>query len=178
MRILPFLALIAGCSTEPVAELDVYSQAHGCFALSAGGRYLAASGTQVEFTASDLEDATAFRLQPTDLGTYVLYDPDRGYVVADGEGLVRQTQVESDMTRTDDDYVSGAYWTLNTHSRGGETYALLNERTGRWLATNSTTDTERRAARVTFEETTGCADYPELTVDATGEFDRTTWEDG
>jgi hypothetical protein len=100
MRILPFLALIAGCSNEPVAELDVYSQAHGCFALSAGGRYLAASGTQVEFTASDLEDATAFRLQPTDLGTYVLYDPDRGYVVADGEGLVRQTQVESDMTRT------------------------------------------------------------------------------
>ncbi len=178
MRILPLLALVAACSNEPVAELDVYSQANGCFALRAGGRYLAASGTSAGFTASSLQDASSFRLQPADLGTYVLYDAERGYVVADGDGLVRQTELESDMTRTDDDYVSGALWTLNTHSRGGETYALLNERTGRWLATDTTTDTERRAARVTFEAATGCADYPELTLDATGELGRTTWDDG
>lgn len=178
MRILPFVAFATACSNEPAAELDVYSQAHGCFALRAGGQYLSSTGTQAGFTASNIDDATAFRLQPTDLGTYVLYDSERGYVAAEGQRVARQIQVESDMTQVDDDYVSGAYWTLGPHSRGGEAYALFNERTGRWLARDATTDTERRAARVTFEETTGCADYPELTLDATGEFERTTWDDG
>lgn len=175
--LLALLALSA-CSTSEPPELDVYSPAHGCYAVSARGRYLVSSPGGVAFDTRDLGEATTFRLQPADLATYLLYDADGGYVVAQGDALQRQTELESDMTLVDDAYVSGALWTLQPHARGDGSYALLNNRTGRWLHRRGLTDKERRAARLTLEPTEGCADYPELSLDASGEFERTTWPDG
>jgi microsomal dipeptidase-like Zn-dependent dipeptidase len=177
MRVLPLLA-VAACHPGPTPDLDVYGQAHTCSAVRSGSTYLTSTGGDVAFTTRSPDDATAFRMQPADLATYLLYDPDGGYVVSDEDSLVRRTELESDMTRTEDDYVSGALWTLTPHPRVGDTYALQSRRTGRWLARDGTTDVARRAAPVTFEGATGCADYPELSLDAEGEITRTTWDDG
>ena len=176
---LPLLALSPlGCTIQAPAELDVYSQAHGCYAVRSGFKYLVSSDAEVAFTAASAQDATPFRFQPADLASYLLYDPDGGYVIADGQVMLRQTELESDVTLVDDAYISAAQWTLTPHAKHGDELALVNERTGRWLDKDATTDQDRKAARLVLEATQGCSTYPELSLNATGEIGRTNWDDG
>ena len=169
---------VLACTTEPPADLDVYSQAHGCYAVRSGSKYLVSSDAEVSFSTRSLDEATSFRLQPADLGNYLLFDPDSGFVVSEGEELLRLTELESDVTLVDDDYVSGAIWSLQAHAKNGDELALLNTRTGLWLDQNGTVDQDRKAASLVFEETEGCATFPELELNAEGEITKTTWDDG
>ena len=171
------LSLLA-CTTEPPADLDVYSQAHGCYAVRSGGKYLVSSDAEVAFSTRSIEDATAFRLQPADLGNYLLFDPDGGFVVSEEEQLIRLTELLSDVTLVDDDYVSGAIWALEAHAKNGDELALVNARTGLWLDSKGTVDQARKAASLVLEETQGCAEFPELQLNAEGEITKTTWDDG
>lgn len=173
MIVLPLALLGGGCSSAPSAPLDVHAHAHGCYAVRSGKRYLTSSGTTASFDGR-AADATAFRFQPADLGTYLLYDPDGGYVVADEAQLVRQTELASDVTLTEDGYVSGALWTLGLHP-DGRSYTLVSERTQQFLGRNGTSED---AAKIELEPAEGCAEHPELSVDATGAIARTTWDDG
>lgn len=168
------LLLLASCGDREPTATDVFSQAGGCFQVVSGRGALGRDGQGYAFT----DDGSSFTFQASDLGTYLLYDEGRGYVVADGSRVVRQTKLESDVTRVDDSYVSGAEWQLETSSRDGDRYQLRSRRTGGWLGEDGVVDDERDAVPVDLEPARGCAAYPELTLDATGSVQRTHWEDG
>ena len=79
---------------EPVArEGDpAYGLAQGCFAVSADrtGRFLvAAADESYSFEDVSVDEADQFFLKPTGLGTFLLYDQERGYLATDGRYVLR-----------------------------------------------------------------------------------------
>jgi microsomal dipeptidase-like Zn-dependent dipeptidase len=168
-------ALLGSCGPEEGPRPpppDVFGQAHGCYLVKAQGARLGRVGEAYTFAEVA---ATPLRFQPTDLGTYALYDPEGGYVVDDDGRLVRQVELRSDVTEIDDTYVSGAEWLLEP--AGGDLH-LRNRRTGAWLAPGGLTQYPLLAADLTLAPAEGCAVYPELSVDATGAPGQTVWPDG
>lgn len=164
-----------GTTGEP-PELDVHGFANGCYSLRSGDVYLAANpgATAFAFTA-DKAGAARFTMRAADLGTYLFYDADGGYLVSDDGPLLRKTKLESDVTLIDDTYVSGAEWTLATSTVDWSQYQLLNRRNDKLLGLDGLA---AEGAPVSFEEAEGCAPYPELTLDATGQVGRTKFDDG
>ena len=170
------VVLLAACATsgDPAppadADADVYRYAHGCYLVQASGEVLGRTGDGFAFQG----EATPFRLQPTDLGTYALFDPDEGYVVdADGV-LARQTTLRSDVTEVDDAYLSGAEWVLEATDTGELT---AHSRKGAWLTLDGL-GTATDAAALALRPAEGCATYPEMSLDATGAPGQTVWPDG
>jgi len=68
------VASAALAAAAPAPSAAAPTLANRCFAMSAGGRYVAPSATG--YSASAPTPATAFYLKPTGLGTYMLYDQD------------------------------------------------------------------------------------------------------
>ncbi|MCO4771987.1 MAG: hypothetical protein KDA24_18290 [Deltaproteobacteria bacterium] len=175
------IALLLGCpegvEPEPITypELEVHSQAHGCWLLQSGETTLTVGSDGVGFSAGE---GTPLYAQPSDLGTVLLYDPDGGYVVGEGESLVRRTELESDATLYEDTYISGAEWVLETSQLATDRYQLRNRRTGTWMGSAGLASAEDAAAPLTFEPVEGCTPHPELALNASGTITRTTWEDG
>jgi len=170
----PTTSAEAGTTGEP-AELDVYAFAGGCFSLRSGEAYLASADETTFAFAADMAGASRFFMKAADLGTYVLYDQDGGYLVSDDGPLIRQTTLESDVTLIDDAYVSGAEWTLETSAVDGTQYQLRNRRNDLLLGVDALA---AEGVPVTFEAAEGCKAHPELTLDATGEITRTMFDDG
>ncbi|WAS90741.1 membrane dipeptidase [Nannocystis punicea] len=163
-----------GETTGEPPMLDTYKFAGGCYSLRSGDAYLAASGDSFSF-AADKAGAARFTMRAADLGTYLFYDQDGGYLVADSGPLVRQTVLESDVTLIDDAYVSGAEWTLETSVVDWSQYQLRNRRNDLLLGTDALAD---QGVPVTFEPADGCKQYPELTLDASGQIAQTMFDDG
>lgn len=163
----------AGTTGEP-AGLDVYAFANGCYTLRTGETYLASADEKFSF-AADQAGAARFTMKAADLGTYVLYDQDGGYVVSEDGPLIRQTTLESDVTRIDDAYVSGAEWTLETSTVDPTQYQLRNRRNDMLLGVDALA---AEGVPVTFAAAEGCKAYPELTLDASGTITRTMFDDG
>src|SRR5690606_22807532 len=92
------------------ADVDVYRYANGCFSLRSGDAWLTATadGSGYEFVDGGSSGAAKFFLKASDLGTYLLYDADGGYLVSENGPLLRQTTLESDMVSLDDSFISGA----------------------------------------------------------------------
>lgn len=176
------LALAATCllSCGPNNDdLDVYGFANGCFAIAADDAFLVVDGDGYAFTGEDAAAATPLFMRPSDLATYLLHDPEGGYVVAIDGGLARQEQLESDITRIEDGWISPAEWILEPSSRKKDRYQLrLKAEPERLLATEGLTDKKRRAARLRLEPAEGCVAPPELGLHAEGSITRTTFEDG
>lgn len=169
----------------PVRDLDVQGWSMACVALADGTAWLAATadGQGYAFSARGLDDSARFFLQPSDLGTYLPYDADRGYLSAEDGPLLRQTSLQSDATRIvdgviDDAYVSGAEWNLEPSDQGGDRYQLRHRRTGRLLGRAGLVQGEEPAAALSLVPAEGCTEHPELSLDATGTVTRTTFEDG
>lgn len=156
--------------------IDPESLGHSCVVVRGGDTWLARSGDGFGFSATAAADATSFHLQPSDLATYLLYDAERGYLVAEDGPLLRQTQLESDLTRVDDAYVSGAEWIVEPAA--GATVHLRNRRTDRLLGASGLVDDEASALAIALDAGDGCTDHPELTLDATGAPTKTTFDDG
>ena len=167
----------SGGMTGEKPELDVYGFALGCYRLRAGDTWLSRGSAGFEF-AGDEAGAALFYMKPSDLGTYLLYDEQGGYLVGEDGPLLRQTELLSDILLVDDSYVSGAEWSPETSSIDWERYQLRNRRTGQLLGPAGLTADEAAAAAVSFEPATGCTEHPELTLDATGEVSKTTFDDG
>jgi hypothetical protein len=171
LRLLPLL--FVACS--PAEPPDVYAYANGCSTVHAGRAGLVAADAAFRFAPGD---PTPLHLAPADLGTYLLYDPDGGYLVAEADGgLQRQTRLESDVTRQDDSYVSGAEWQLEASGRRTAPLQLRNRRTGRLLGVDGLADADQGAA-LTLAPAEGCVAPPELSLDAEGTVARTTFPDG
>ncbi|NVB43153.1 membrane dipeptidase [Pseudenhygromyxa sp. WMMC2535] len=155
-------------------ELDAYGFAGGCYSLRSGDTWLTAAGESYEFSA-DANAAAAFHMKASDLGTYLLYDQDGGYLVSDSGPLLRQTSLQSDILLVDDSYVSGAEWMPETSLVDWDQYQLRNRRNDLLLAAEGLAET---GAAITFDPAEGCTEHPELSLDATGSVAKTTFDDG
>ena len=176
---------------------DVYWPAGACFAVgAAGGGYLTpAAGGTFGFAAATPAAATPLRLRAADLGHYVLYDPDRRLWLATAGSpeaaasakpgnWVLNISADKDLVRIAvGAETSDAVWALERAF--GDTLRLRHVNSGRFLATGgpggrgtATLGGRGGAAAVTLEATDGCAEYPELALDAEGAIAKTTWEDG
>ncbi len=164
------------------AALDLYRYAGGCYAIrESGGRWLAMnpSGAGYAFVTGELLQATPFRMQPADLATYLLYDADKGYLVSQGNGLSRATRLRSESTEQVDRYTSEAEWVLEGAGSGAdEVYRLRNRKTGGMLSTSGLRADPAQAATLTLVAANRCAEHPELSLDAEGDVQKTTFADG
>jgi microsomal dipeptidase-like Zn-dependent dipeptidase len=184
--------LLVACGEDEVerppapANEGIHSFASGCYALDAtepgstNTRWLASSGEgeAFSFTAKSAEAGAHFRLQAADLGTYLFYDSARGYLVADETGFGRVTVLESDVSLVDDAFISPAEWDLEVSAHDASRFQLHHKKTGQYLAPEGLTADLAEAAVVALYPVEGCADFPELTLDATGRPVPRTFPDG
>ncbi|MBM4369880.1 MAG: membrane dipeptidase, partial [Deltaproteobacteria bacterium] len=181
--LLPLL-LLGACGQErlPVEDMAVDSWAHSCVSLRADDDWLVPGEDSYRWAWMGEAEAARFRLQAADLGVYLLKDADGRYLVAETDTLGRVAALESDITRVekltvDDGYISGGEWEMQNAALGGPRVQLFNRRNERFLGRPGLVDAGEALA-VTLEAAQDCAGFPELSVDATGQITRTTFDDG
>jgi hypothetical protein len=177
-----------GSRPEPTApdENTVFAAANQCFAISPDARksFIASTscGEGYHLDAVAAQDGSRFLMRPSDLGKYLLYDQDKGYLVSDGRMLTCQTALAADIVEVDGEVVvtdrlqSEGEWQL-TAAAGG-LFKLHHLKTDSYIAADGTMTEEANAADLSFVEQTDCADFPELSLDATGDISVTEFEDG
>lgn len=138
----------------------------GSLAATEDGRYALTGGT----------DAPPIWLQPAGLGRVLLYDAGR-YVVGEDGVAVSAPALESDITTGVDHYVSAGEWLLWS-ADDGSGYRLQSRRHDTFLGADGQLVSGGEAAALTITDATGCATFPELTVNATGAVSKTTFDDG
>jgi Membrane dipeptidase (Peptidase family M19) len=164
-------------SGEP-SMLDIHAFADGCYAVHDGDTVLAATPAGDGYAFGEAGGARFF-MKASDLGTYLFYDQDGGYLVAEDGPLLRQTSLQSDVLLVDDGYISGAEWMLEPAPADPLTQAQLrNRRTGLLLGAAGLVADESQAIAITLEAAAECRPHPELSLDATGTPTRTTFDDG
>lgn len=206
---LAYLSLLAlpifGCSgdgsdgdvTILPAENSVYSVANGCFAISPdGGKTLISTldhlpaGTDATWGAltSDADSVvdpgapSRFRMQPSDLGKYLLFDQRKFYLTSDGQQLLAQPSLAFDINEVNGEVVvedhmqSEGEWQLLAAS-GGQ-FLLQHIKSNTYIGADGAMVPESSAAALSLVEQTDCATFPELSLDATGDVSFTEFEDG
>ena len=123
LALLIFLAIAAAARAQETR----YSLAGGCYAIDG------------------LEGASAVRMQPTTLGRYLLYLPDRTFLAASEGGGVAPAAEPS----------PAADWRVEEAAAGAFTLSPVSD--------------EQRRVEVRFRPAEGCAEFPEAALDATGE---------
>lgn len=171
----------------PPPEHDgIHSFAGGCYAVDAtepgstNTRWLEVSedGTSYAFSALAFEEGARFRMRASDLGTYLFYDEEGHFLVAGDAPLGREAELLSDLLLLDDSYRSPAEWELSVSPHDPDRFQLRNYATGEYLTPHGLTTDEAEAGVIAFYPAEGCAEAPEMSVDAEGEPDGTRWEDG
>jgi microsomal dipeptidase-like Zn-dependent dipeptidase len=171
----------------PPAHDGVHAFANGCYAMDATDpgsddtRWLAANeaGDAFAFTARELESGARLFMKASDLGTYLFYDEEGRYLVAEDGPLLRQEELLSDILTIDDSYVSGAEWELSISPHDPERFQLRHRKTGQFLTrAGALTPDESAAAVIALYPQTGCMEHPELTLDAEGEVAMRSFPDG
>lgn len=168
---------------EPPPHEGVHSFAHGCYTLDAAergssrSRWLVAdaTGNAFELGAESAAQGARLRLQAADLGVYLLYDAEGFYLSARDGVLVRVDRLESDLTLLDDTFISPAEWELEPDE---ERFVLRHRQTELYLGAEGVLVEPADAASVALYPAEGCAEFPELTIDAEGDVDPTSWPDG
>lgn len=171
---------------KPADEGSVFAVANGCFAIGMGdgGNYLALSSTHDGYQSRSVDpgEASHFLLRPADLGIYLLFDEQQHYLSSDGEALTRQAALTSDTGRVGDEVVirdrlqSEGEWQLQAATDGR--FILRHPATGTYLAAEGVMADETRAADILLVEQPGCAVFPELSLDASGDINKTEFDDG
>ncbi|HRG94758.1 MAG TPA: hypothetical protein PLR99_00840 [Polyangiaceae bacterium] len=181
----------AACTTDecafsegpPSAGLTLHTAANACVTITTVSRGAAtlsraSDGAHFELRGCSTGPAARFHLRATDLGTYLLRDADGGYLTDDAGGLGRAKVLESDTSRNEDGYVSPAEWHLEVSPVNGARFRLKNRASGAYLAAAGLTRAPAEAADVVLSKSEGCSDFPELSIDATGEVSKTRFSDG
>lgn len=177
-------------------ERTVYSVANGCFSISPDGGqsflslydFIAGepdAGGQVDLQESGAEEEpidSLFLLRPSGLGTYLLYDQYKFYLTSDGRRLQAQLALASDINEVNGEVViedrlkSEGEWKLLAAANGK--FQLQHIKTDTYLGADGYMVAATDAANLTFVEQSGCAVFPELSLDATGDVSVTEFEDG
>lgn len=180
-------SLLSGCDDRPRSDARTHAVANRCLRIETGSHGRArplllgptASGDGYAFSAQRPWEATPFFLKPSRLGSYLLYDDAGAYVVSDGVGLERATQLRSDVLLVDDAYESEAEWELQSRGRLFTSRLVFRHRkSGRYLAATGLVDDPRAAAPIRFHRAEGCAEFPEASLDAEGRIDPPRFRDG
>ena len=187
----PLFLLLAACGDDESGPREpgpdnagIHGVAGGCFTVDAtpprgnDPRWLEADGEVYTFSASRESSGERFLLRATDLATYLLYSEDRHYLVGESERFTRAETLTSDLDLLDDTYVSPAEWQLEVSAHDETRFQLRHLATGDYMTTTGLSEDESEAAVITLNEATDCTDFPELSVDAEGEIERVSWEDG
>lgn len=157
---------------------DVYTLVNSCVTVQTEDPYMltpqgfigaSSDGERFVFDAPE-EQASSFVLRASDLGTYLLYDSESRYLVveqADGD-ILRKSALLSDILTIDDTYLPGAQWVLQASPRDAERFHLKHLKTGLYLTTKGLERGVHRAALLDFAPSQTCAEFPELTLDASG----------
>lgn len=182
------LSLLPACqtatpSTSPDPQSAAYELADACVRLSmepdGDEQWVSAKNLRKYVVESKQLDATKFTMKASDLGTFLLYDTDRGYLAANDKRITRETVLESDVYLVEDGYVSGAEWNVSHVDEPKAGFTLQHRRTHKYV--NSDLDLVEDvadAAVFRIQRTDGCVGHPELSLDATGEVQKTTYDDG
>jgi len=144
-----------------------YRLVHGCFALqsTAAGAALAQGGDgSWRASAKDRAGAEPFRMQATDLGHYLLFGKDKDFLAGDGAAATTAT-------------APGPMgdWYVVALDGGGfrlelpESSRVLVAAADGALSLVPSDQATAPAANFTFEKAEGCADFPEVTTNVTGE---------
>jgi microsomal dipeptidase-like Zn-dependent dipeptidase len=169
-------------------ESSVFAVANGCFSISVDSSNLFistdAENNSASTTAGDstTEGRSRFMFRAADLGQYLFYDQDGGYLVSDGTSLQRQTSLESDTNLVNDEVViedfkqSEGEWLLAATGDGA--FTLQHILSGMFIGSDGAMTTADSAGSIGLLEETDCATFPELTLDASGEVAFTEFEDG
>lgn len=178
----------------PPNDESVFAVANSCVAISPddGASFIAvsdapalAAGNVVGLFglgAGVASDASRFLLRPSDLGKYLLYDESQGYLTSDGAQLTRQIALAFDTTLVGDEVVvedrmqSEGEWQLL--AAPDAKFMLKHIKSGNYIGADGAMVAETDGAALSFVAQTDCAEFPELTLDATGEVTFTEFEDG
>ena len=200
------LALAAGCSDgdadgdkpgfshdPPPADQGIYGFANGCYAVETfdGAKtltFIAASADGAAFasSATAADGAMRFHFRAADLGTYLLYDTDRRFLAAEpstvdpaqSHALTRPAKLQDEIDVLDETFVSPAEWRLQVSARDPKRYQLQHAATNRYLTQTGLTENPADAAIITLHPQEGCAEFPEMSLDAVGEVKPKSWDDG
>lgn len=132
------------------------------------------------FSRASASQRARIHLRASDLATYLLFDAESHHVVveeADGT-FSRKRALLSDILTVDDTYLPGAQWVLHASPRDASRFHLRHLKTGQYMTTTGLATGMHRAALLTFSQAQGCAEFPELTLDASGTPRREPFEDG
>lgn len=160
---------------EPGPALTAVTLAPSCVTLTVGGQALAADASGA-YAFTGPADAAPIWVQPSGLGRVLLYDAGQ-YVVGEGGSAKAVAALESDITTGEDFYISAGEWLLY-EAADGSGLRLQSRRDETFLGADGTLVAVAEAAGITLTEATGCATFPELSVDATGDVTKTTFDDG
>ncbi len=132
------------------------------------------------FSAASPSQASRIHLRASDLGTYLLFDAESHHVVVEeaGGSFQRKRELSSDILSVDDAYLPGAQWVLHASPRDASRFHLRHLKTGQYMTTTGLATGMHRAALLTLSQAQGCAEFPELTLDASGTPRQAPFEDG
>lgn len=162
--------------TQVPVTLDRYSLANGCFALGTAApesRYIEGgdAGSYVASAARPTQ-AVGFYMKPTGLGRYMFYTPDETLLTV-SRGSLSTVDAPADETGWDID--DGAEWTIDTDSQGR--FTVVSESADKALAIDRqsgdlqlvASGSDTPGQHLDFAGGEGCAQFPEIGVQATGE---------
>ncbi|MEX2195035.1 MAG: hypothetical protein WD844_07095 [Thermoleophilaceae bacterium] len=135
-----------------------YALAGGCYALRSQslGRYVIKDGGGYRASAEVIGAAEPFRMQATALGRYLFYGRDRDFMAGAGEGV----EVAGAASRAADWRVDG--------TAGAFTIGLPSEDAALSAAPDGDLALGTEGGLFAFEPTEGCAEFPEIEVNAGG----------
>lgn len=142
------------------------------------------SGDAYTLDGRDPSTASRFRMQPSDLNTYLFFDAASHYLTAaplpetPGAPYPRLLTLDSDILLVDDTFKSPAEWILEESEHDPARFQLRNVSTNQYLGIDGPRDTSEHAAIVTLYPTDGCSLFPELSIDAQGTVAANSWDDG
>jgi len=186
LAFLPLTLLVpvlwVGCEdlerVPPPPDEGIFGYANGCYAVEGFDgeevpTFLVEAGDRFAFTEPSGDAAARFTLRASDLGTYLFYDQQRRYLTAVPTGwgswhLARTATLDSALTLLEDGFRSPAEWELETSVRDPTRYQLKHYETGFYLTLGGLTADPGAAAIITMFPREGCAEYPELSLDASG----------
>jgi hypothetical protein len=164
----------AGAQAHTPSADDRYTLANGCFALRSAqtGQYVRKTGNPLptdpfyDANAAAIGDAEKFRMQATDLGSYLLYGAAPDFLARNGllnnAAPATEPSNNTDWTVTED---GGAFRLVNEVGQFPPRDLVVD---GAGVLTTAPAGTGGAAGLFTFEQTTGCANYPEIEVNVTG----------
>jgi hypothetical protein len=154
----PTLVPTASPAARASVPQDRYAMAGGCYALqsSASGKWVARDGGGYGANGSSISGALPFHFQATDLGTYLLFGPDKAFL---GANLLGNPSPHGSPSEMSD-------WTV-TKTGSTFTFTLPAKKISLGLSSAGAL-VNGAAAPFKLKLTTGCAAWPEVDVNVTG----------